>query len=135
MSMEYRKILVVDDSETVRLLLAEELEEKGYEIFQAADGQAGRDIAKAENPDLIITDYLMPAMNGYQLAVALRTQDNYEGDIVVMTGTMQQLQSDHPDIGKYVSRCLAKGAEIWGFVGSLPDISKANLRDSEAQEQ
>ena len=59
------RILVVEDQEDLRGILRDLLTSSGYEMLEAADGQAGVDKAKTEKPDLILMDIQMPTMDGY----------------------------------------------------------------------
>jgi len=61
-----KRILVVEDQEDLRGVLRDLLAGSGYEMFEAPDGQAGVDKAKAEKPDLILMDIQMPVMDGYE---------------------------------------------------------------------
>ena len=67
-----KKILVIDDSREIRLLLRIRLEMEGFTVFEAEDGKAGVDAAKRHLPDMIITDFLMPEMNGLEAARILK---------------------------------------------------------------
>ena len=60
-----KRVLVVEDQEDLRGILRDLLTSSGYEMLEAADGQAGVDKAKAEKPDLILMDIQMPVMDGY----------------------------------------------------------------------
>ena len=60
-----KRILVVEDQEDLRGILRDLLTSSGYEMLEAADGQAGVDKAKTEKPDLILMDIQMPVMDGY----------------------------------------------------------------------
>ena len=66
-----KRILIVEDVDMNRDLLCQILEED-YEVLQAVNGRDGLEKAKAEKPDLILTDMLMPEMSGVELAEALR---------------------------------------------------------------
>lgn len=66
------KILIVEDSEVQALSLQKVLVRNGYEVLVAANGAEGITMAKAQRPDLIITDILMPVMNGYHMTRELR---------------------------------------------------------------
>ncbi len=65
-------ILIVDDRSTNRELLVTLLGYAGHHLLEAADGEAGLAIARAERPDLIITDIVMPKMDGYEFAHQVR---------------------------------------------------------------
>jgi two-component system cell cycle response regulator DivK len=61
-----KRILVVEDQEDLRGVLRVLLTGSGYEMIEAADGQAGVAKAKAERPDLILMDIQMPVLDGYE---------------------------------------------------------------------
>lgn len=65
-------ILLVDDNATDRLILRSILEHYGCEVIEAADGREGLDCAARRPPDLIISDALMPVMDGYQFLKAVK---------------------------------------------------------------
>ena len=67
-----KKILVVEDDETMRLTLAALLRCEGFEVLTARDGEDGYHQALAACPDLIITDLQMPVLNGVELAQRIR---------------------------------------------------------------
>jgi PAS domain S-box-containing protein/putative nucleotidyltransferase with HDIG domain len=69
------KILIVDDHPTNRELLVTLLGYKSHELFEAMDGEQGLLIAQAERPNLIITDIVMPKMDGYEFARQVRAID------------------------------------------------------------
>jgi twitching motility two-component system response regulator PilH len=60
------KILIVDDSPTELHVLSQMLDKGGYETVTAEDGEEGIEKAKAEQPDLILMDVVMPGLNGFQ---------------------------------------------------------------------
>src|SRR5690606_8740732 len=64
--MPIKKILVVDDSPTERFALTEVLTANGFEVVSAENGEDAVVKSKAELPDLILMDVVMPGMNGYQ---------------------------------------------------------------------
>jgi DNA-binding response OmpR family regulator len=67
-------VLVVDDSAAIRHLVADCLRRQGFDVETAVDGQDGRDKAVAKPPDIVLTDYDMPRMTGFQLVHALRRE-------------------------------------------------------------
>jgi PAS domain S-box-containing protein len=66
------RLLVVEDSSDVLLLIRQELEWSGYEVYAAKNGSVAFEIAKRELPDLIISDIKMPEIDGYQLIRMVR---------------------------------------------------------------
>ncbi|PLX92686.1 MAG: two-component system response regulator [Desulfuromonas sp.] len=67
-----QKILVVDDSVTVRQMLQFTLTEGGYEVIEAENGEQALKLFENETPDLLITDLNMPLMDGITLAGTVR---------------------------------------------------------------
>jgi PAS domain S-box-containing protein len=65
-------ILIVDDLSANRTFLLTLLRSQGHRLLEAADGLEGLAVARAEHPDLVITDVLMPVMDGYELVRQLR---------------------------------------------------------------
>ncbi len=82
------KILIVDDSETLRIQLREALEEAGHEVVEGVDGSDGLKIA-AEQRDLemVITDFNMPQMDGVTMASKIRDLPNYKSIPILMLTT------------------------------------------------
>ena len=67
-------VMVVDDSHTVRVMLVELLQRCGLDVVEAEDGQAAKDMLQTTRPDLLITDIVMPRMNGYELCRWVKTE-------------------------------------------------------------
>lgn len=77
-------ILVVDDNESIRKLMAAYLQKDGYSVFTAADGLEALEILDKEHIDLMIADIMMPNMDGYTLTNELRTS-HYNFPILMIT--------------------------------------------------
>lgn len=67
-----KTVLIVDDDASIRELLRQELEDEGYRVSEAVNGVEGVKVAKAERPDLIVLDIMMPEMNGFDAAAILK---------------------------------------------------------------
>lgn len=81
-----RRILTVDDSPSMRMLLRAALTEQGFTVFEAEDGVDALEKQEAATPDLVITDINMPRMDGFGLIEALRSGDIQAGlPILVLT--------------------------------------------------
>ena len=76
-------ILIVDDEKHIRALLRQQLEEAGYSIVEAQNGREAIQLARAERPDLIILDILMPGLDGFEVTTILKQSDE-TADIPIM---------------------------------------------------
>lgn len=85
--MSIRKILVVDDSPTERLALQEVLARNGYEIITAESGEEAIQRSKADKPDLILMDVVMPGMNGYHATRTISRDDATRNIPIIMCTT------------------------------------------------
>jgi DNA-binding response OmpR family regulator len=64
-------VLVVDDEAPIRLLCRVNLEAEGMQVLEASDGESGLATARAENPDVVLLDVMMPGRNGWEVAEEL----------------------------------------------------------------
>jgi CheY-like chemotaxis protein len=82
-------VLIVEDETPIAEALTEIVSEAGYRVLVASNGRAGLDLARAERPALVITDLMMPYLDGAGLVEALRADASEDGTtripIVVMT--------------------------------------------------
>jgi PAS domain S-box-containing protein len=67
-------ILVIDDDPDVRMFIAAALEEHGYRVGQAAEGQEGLALLESHTPDLVIVDFIMPGLSGADVARKIRAK-------------------------------------------------------------
>ena len=78
-----KRILVVEDQADLRGILRDLLTGSGYEMLEAADGQAGVAKAKAERPDLILMDIQLPVLNGYEATSQIRTDPKLKATPII----------------------------------------------------
>jgi DNA-binding response OmpR family regulator len=78
------RILVVDDSPTIRKVVGSILETRAYEALLAGDGQEALDLLVTEKVDLVLLDFVMPRMNGYQFCRELRANPELKNLPVVL---------------------------------------------------
>lgn len=90
---ESKKILVVDDEEILRMLIADTLSFEGYEVEEAADGQEGFDKASGGAYDVILLDYMMPKLTGPEVLERLQPLD-LNVPIIMLTAKAQQSDRD-----------------------------------------
>ncbi|MBU8879675.1 response regulator transcription factor [Bacillus sp. FJAT-29790] len=69
-----KKILVVDDEQSIVTLLVYNLQQAGYEVITAMDGEEGKNLAILEKPDLIVLDLMLPKLDGIEVCKQLRQQ-------------------------------------------------------------
>lgn len=62
-----KKVMLIEDEEVLSSLLKRKLEENGYEVTVAFDGEEGLDIMKKQKPDLVLLDIIMPKMGGFEV--------------------------------------------------------------------
>jgi two-component system sensor histidine kinase/response regulator len=100
-------VLVVDDRKDDRDLLATVIGHMGHRVLEAPNGHTALELTRAQQPDLVITDLLMPAMNGYEFVRDLRT-DHRVGDTPVIFCTANYLEEE--------VRALAAACDVAGFL-------------------
>lgn len=83
------RLLVVEDEATLALLTSMTLEDEGFEVVVAPDGQKGLEAARAQAPDLIITDFMMPRMDGLEMLRTLRGE-GFDAPVVLTSAVPQQ---------------------------------------------
>jgi len=88
--MANAKILVIDDEPSIVNLVTAYLKPDGYEVYTAADGEAGLKAARAFKPDLIVLDVMLPGMDGIELLTRLRR----ESDVYVIMLTARTEETD-----------------------------------------
>lgn len=70
--MEKTRILLIEDEATLRLIIGETLEQEGYEVSTARDGEEGLLLLRQQTPHLVVTDIMMPHLDGFALVKELR---------------------------------------------------------------
>ena len=105
-------ILIVDDASANRDFLAAVLRHQGHRLLEASDGGQGLAAARAHRPDLVITDVLMPVMDGYELVRQLRLDPATSGiPVVFYTAHYGEREARALALASGVSEVLTKPAE------------------------
>jgi DNA-binding response OmpR family regulator len=94
--MTSRTVLVVEDDRTINDALAQRLRAEGYEVVQAFDGPSGVDLARAEVPDVVLLDLMLPGLDGHEVCrriqagrpvpVLMLTARDEEADVLIGLG-------------------------------------------------
>lgn len=79
-----KTILVVEDEEFLRQMLAQVFKEAGFTVFEAADGEMGLSIALTKHPDVILLDILLPKMDGITVLKKLRLDTWGKTALIIM---------------------------------------------------
>jgi DNA-binding response OmpR family regulator len=86
------RVLVIDDESPIRLLCRVNLEAEGMEVLEAADGPSGLEKARAELPDVILLDVMMPGLDGWRVAEELLDDDRTEAIPIIFLTARAELR-------------------------------------------
>lgn len=106
-----KKIIAVDDSESVREIVRDTLEQAGYEVDTAVDGVDALEKMKASQYRLLVTDLYMPRMTGLELITQVRKLENYKHTPILFLTT-----ESHMDKKKQAKEAGATGWIVKPFV-------------------
>lgn len=115
-------ILVVDDEYLVADVVAFALEDAGYLVVTAPNGRLGLEAVIRERPDLVITDYMMPVMNGMELASALEERAAAGArriPVVLMTSAQRALAQQSPELFAAIIDKPFVMSELMRIIGDL----------------
>ena len=116
-------VLIVDDRATNRELARVLLTYGGYEVIEAHEGAEALSLAHAQHPDLVLTDILMPGMDGYQLARELRAApDTAATPIVFYTANYQEAETRPFAEACGVARVLLKSADPQVLIQTVDEL-------------
>jgi two-component system, OmpR family, response regulator VicR len=88
--MSKKKIVLAEDNSTLSLLLKFRLEKEGYELFIAVDGKEALQLIETHEPDLILTDIMMPFVSGLEVISHVRNKLVSVSPIIVFTSAGQE---------------------------------------------
>jgi len=87
---QYRTVLIVEDSEDARYFMRLELEQLGYRVVEAENGQVAVEAARSENPDIILMDLSLPIMDGIEATEKIRAHDGLKTVPVIAVTAHQE---------------------------------------------
>jgi twitching motility two-component system response regulator PilH len=123
--MAIKKILIVDDSSTARHFLLDVLGKAGYQAISAENGDEAILKAKAEMPDLILMDVIMPGINGYQ-ATRTITKDEATKHIPVLIVTSKDMETDRIwGMRQGATAFLSKPVEPAALLAKIAELNTA----------
>ena len=106
--VELPRILIVDDSLSVRNSLAQLMRDSGYQAILARDGREAVKILESEKPDVVLTDLEMPRMNGFELVSFIRNSSSWQDLPTVMITSRNMAKHRQQAEQSGVNRFIAK---------------------------
>jgi DNA-binding response OmpR family regulator len=132
------RVLVIDDEAPIRLLCRVNLEAEGMEVIEAADGPAGLEKARAEKPDVVLLDVMMPGLDGWRVAEELLDDPATTGIPIVFLTARAELRDRARgiDLGgvDYITKPF-NPVELAPMVNELLDRVDAGGRDDIRREK
>ena len=122
-AVEMTKILVVDDNAANRKVVLTLLQHEGYKTFEAADGADGLRAAIKERPQLVISDIVMPSMDGYEFVRQLRADPQLAPTTVIFyTANYHNLEAKHLAEQCGVARVIVKPCGAREFLKTVAEV-------------
>jgi signal transduction histidine kinase len=116
------RILVVDDEMINRVLLSTNLQESGYDVEMAEDGQQALEMLGAQAFDVVLLDLLMPRLDGYQVLAQMKDDDGLRRIPVIVVSSIDDMES--------IARCIEMGATDYLTKPFNPALLHARLNGS-----
>ena len=131
------RILVVDDSATIRAVLGKMLNQDSQVVFKAPDGETAIEMARKELPDLIFLDIVLPGMNGFAVLRALR-RDPLTRDIpiVMISGNLQATEQFYVQrfgADDFMKKPFGRG-EVFARIRHLTESGRLVVRERAAED-
>jgi CheY-like chemotaxis protein len=121
-------ILIVDDDDSIRSLLQQELSEAGYLIDEATNGKEALERIRKNRPDLIILDVMMPEMNGFDVAAILKNDpQTMDIPIIVLSIVQDKIRGYRIGVDRYLTKPIDT-AQLFTEVGALLQQGKSKKK-------
>jgi CheY-like chemotaxis protein len=118
------KILLVEDNEMNRDMLARRLEKRGYSVVIAVDGQAGVNLAKAEKPDLILMDMSLPVMDGWTASKTLKADPEMAAVPIIALTAHAMAEDREKALGAGCNEYETKPVDLNSLLGKIETLLK-----------
>ena len=115
------RILAVDDEPHILKLVSFSLRSGGFDVVEAADGLSAIDIAAAEQPDLILMDVMMPALDGYELIKRVKTHPEWN-DIPLVIMTAYPIDRSRIDLLDLTAGLISKPLSPTQIAGMVDEL-------------
>ncbi|NJK47284.1 response regulator [Candidatus Gracilibacteria bacterium] len=102
--MSTHKVLVIDDSKVIRMRVKDMLPPNTFDVIEAKDGLEGYNLIRSENPNLIMLDFLLPKMSGWEVYQELQKEYQLKSiPLVLMSGRKEEVMEKIPEPFEYFS--------------------------------
>jgi len=119
MSSVSRHVLLVEDEPGAMMTVSLLLEMLGYRVTQAANGKRAIEALQGERPDIVVTDYMMPHMNGLELIAAMKAEADYATIPVILTSAALPFDIDARQVA---AGFLSKPYRIDALTGLIESV-------------
>ncbi len=124
------RLLLIDDDVNFVMLMGEYLERLGFDVSCAYDGKQGLDLARQQNPDLVVCDIMMPKMDGYEVVQALRQQFQHCWLPVIFLSAKGELTDRIKGLQEGADRYMVKPFEPDELVAQIHSLIRSNKQSS-----
>lgn len=100
-----KKILFIEDESAIQKTFGEILQQEGYEMISALDGEIGLRLAKMKKPDLILLDLILPKMNGFEVLKKLKEEEGTKNIPVIVLTNLEGMED--------IDKALELGAKTY----------------------
>ncbi|AFZ13885.1 response regulator receiver protein [Crinalium epipsammum PCC 9333] len=131
--MASQKVLIVDDGKTIRMQVKEMLPKGSFDVIEAQDGVEGLELMRKERPNLILLDFFMPKMNGWEVIEKMQAHKELLAiPLVVMSGRKDEVTAKIPQLiqlFEFIEKPFDQKALI---VAMKSAMAKAKTRQAQA---
>jgi DNA-binding response OmpR family regulator len=85
-----KKILIIEDDKFLRLLITRKLNQEGFSVIEALDGEEGLKKVKEERPDLVLLDLILPSVDGFEVLTRIQKDEAIKGIPVIILSNLGQ---------------------------------------------
>lgn len=119
------RVLVVDDDNSIRESLAMALEERGFQVLQARDGNEGLSCIERDAPDLVVLDMMIPRRSGFAVLDHLRVRPNAVPKVVMVSGSTNP-HHEQTALAKGAATYVRKPFDIGQLISQIESLLKTS---------